>query len=330
MPEKPVMLMAMKYLASRINSSLSRRGRRAAEAGRPLLIIVLSLDLASAGCADYCRKGKPGDVLKIQSVAADHESGLLAIIAGPRVENNSPVPRLDYPFDQALRYSLPQDTSEVGYVMRTGCLISGTAGWVFVEHQTSLRLEVVGRNLGAYEGTRVRITYRANVAKHAERIRIDAVRRLDEKCTQDTLPASDLQIVVVSGEGFTNNMKKRVAQEPIVEIRDRNDRPVPGAAVSFLLPTSGPGGTFANGQGMLTVFTGPNGRAIATGFTPNNVAGRFNINVTAMMQGQTATAAISQMNAPAVAAGIGRAAIVGIVVAVVAVAASVAVLVARD
>jgi hypothetical protein len=78
---------------------------------------------------------------------------------------------------------------------------------------------------------------------------------------------------------------------------------------------------------MLSVFTGPNGRAVATGFTPNNVTGAFNINVTASVQGQTATAAISQTNAAAGAAGggIGTAATVGIVGAVAAVASVVAV-----
>jgi hypothetical protein len=100
---------------------------------------------------------------------------------------------------------------------------------------------------------------------------------------QENPPPSDLKIVVVRGEGFTNNLKKRIAREPIVEVRDRNNKPVSGATVTFLLPGGGPGGTFANGQNMLTVFTGQNGRAIATGFTPNNVAGTFNINVTATM-----------------------------------------------
>jgi hypothetical protein len=139
---------------------------------------------------------------------------------------------------------------------------------------------------------------------------------------QDTPASSDLKIVVVRGQGFTNNLKKRVAREPIVEVRDRNNRPVSGATVTFLLPSGGPGGTFAGGQNMLTVFTGPNGRAIATGFTPNNVAGSFNINVTASMQGQTASAAIGQTNAAA-GAGLGTATTVGIVGAAAAAVASI-------
>ena len=150
------------------------------------------------------------------------------------------------------------------------------------------------------------------------------------RAQQEAPPPSDLKIVVVRGDGFTNNLKKRVAREPIVEVRDRNNKPVTGATVTFLLPGGGPGGTFAGGQNMLTVFTGPNGRAIATGFTPNNIAGTFNINVTASLQGQTATAAISQTNAIAGAAagggaGLGTAATVGVVGAAAAVATAVAV-----
>jgi hypothetical protein len=141
---------------------------------------------------------------------------------------------------------------------------------------------------------------------------------------QEASPPSDLRIVVVRGEGFTNNLKKRIAREPIVEVRDRNNRPVSGATVTFLLPGGGPGGTFANGQQTLTVFTGQNGRAIATGFTPNNVAGPFNINVTASMQGQTATATISQTNAiTGAGTGLGTGATLGIVGAAAAAVASI-------
>src|SRR5690349_9311890 len=64
--------------------------------------------------------------------------------------------------------------------------------------------------------------------------------------------SSELKIVIISGDGFTNNIKKRTAHEQIVEVRDRNNKPIAGGAVSFLLPNSGPGGTFANGAHSLT------------------------------------------------------------------------------
>jgi hypothetical protein len=38
--------------------------------------------------------------------------------------------------------------------------------------------------------------------------------------------APELQILVIGGEGSINNVKQRTAREPVVEIRDRNNRPV--------------------------------------------------------------------------------------------------------
>ena len=116
--------------------------------------------------------------------------------------------------------------------------------------------------------------------------------------------ADDLRIVIISGEGFTNNIKKRTAHEQIVEVRDRNNKPIAGATLAFLLPNSGPGGTFANGAHSLTVTTNQAGRAVAM-VRPNNVVGAFKINVTASFQGQTATTAITQTNAAVAAGGAG-------------------------
>jgi hypothetical protein len=126
-------------------------------------------------------------------------------------------------------------------------------------------------------------------------------------------PAEDLKIVIIEGEGFTNNLKKRIAREPIVEVRDRNDKPVAGAAVTFTLPSGGPGGTFANGGRVLNVVTGPDGRATSSAFRANSVPGQFNINVTASYQGQIGKAVIAQSNVAAVGGGIGLGATLAIV-----------------
>ena len=120
-----------------------------------------------------------------------------------------------------------------------------------------------------------------------------------------TLPLSaqgQLNLVIVEGEGATNNIKQRTAREPIVQVEDENHKPVAGAAVVFLLPDQGASATFANGSHMLTVTTDAQGRAIAHGFHPNGVQGQFNIRVSASFQGKTATATISQSNAVAAAA----------------------------
>lgn len=114
--------------------------------------------------------------------------------------------------------------------------------------------------------------------------------------------AGQLNLVIVEGEGATNNIRQRTAREPIVQVEDENHKPVAGAAVVFLLPDQGASGTFANGSHMLTVTTDAQGRAIAHGFHPNSVQGQFNMRVSASFQGKTATATISQTNAAAAAA----------------------------
>ncbi len=123
-----------------------------------------------------------------------------------------------------------------------------------------------------------------------------------------TAPAG-LNLVIVEGEGAINNIRQRVAREPIVQVEDENHRPVAGAAVLFALPRSGASGTFANGATTLQVTTDQQGRAVARGLRPNNQAGRFQIAVTATYGVLTATIAITQMNSfTAVSAGGGAAA----------------------
>jgi hypothetical protein len=111
-----------------------------------------------------------------------------------------------------------------------------------------------------------------------------------------------LNIVIVEGEGAINNIRQRTAREPIVQVEDENHRPVAGAAVVFLLPENGPGGTFPNGARSLTVTTNQQGRAVARGFRPNNQAGKFQIQVDASYQDLTASTTISQANAVLTAA----------------------------
>jgi hypothetical protein len=111
-----------------------------------------------------------------------------------------------------------------------------------------------------------------------------------------------IHIVIVEGEGAINNVRQRVAREPIVQVEDENRKPVAGAAVTFLLPNQGAGATFANGARSLTITTDSQGRAVARGLKPNNVNGRYEIRVNASSQGRTDTVTISQTNALAAAA----------------------------
>jgi hypothetical protein len=120
-------------------------------------------------------------------------------------------------------------------------------------------------------------------------------------------PPTQLNIVIVEGDGAVNNLRQRVVREPIVRVEDQNHKPVAGAAVSFLLPGNGAGGTFANGSKLLTATTDANGQAVARGIKVNNVSGQYKIQVTASVGTLTATAAISQVNAAAAAAAAGTA-----------------------
>jgi len=110
-------------------------------------------------------------------------------------------------------------------------------------------------------------------------------------------------INIVRGKDAQNNLKKgRATSEVVVEVRDRNDKPVGGAIVTFALP-KGTGGVFANGAQTATVNTASNGQAVAS-YTARG-KGTFHMNVSVNHQGQTLTTTVTQTNLAAVGAGIG-------------------------
>jgi hypothetical protein len=65
------------------------------------------------------------------------------------------------------------------------------------------------------------------------------------------------------------------AEEPYLRVVDRKNCPVAGAPVTFVLPNSGPSGTFSDLGRVLTVFTNKDGYAAATGMVQNGVSGKF-------------------------------------------------------
>ena len=101
-----------------------------------------------------------------------------------------------------------------------------------------------------------------------------------------------LRVVVIEGEDAVNIIQQKTAVRPIVEVRDRNNLPVPGAVVTFSI--QGGASTFG-GASTLTVATNAAGQAAVTGLTPS-AAGAFQIQVSAAFQGQVATATIAQTN----------------------------------
>jgi len=105
------------------------------------------------------------------------------------------------------------------------------------------------------------------------------------------------RIEVLEGEGAINNIRLHHAKEPVVRVVDQDGHPIPNVAVTFLLPSQGASGTFADGKTLLTVMSGDDGQAVGHGLRPNGSAGQFQIRVTTSFQGQAATIDISQTNA---------------------------------
>ena len=153
-------------------------------------------------------------------------------------------------------------------------------------------------------------------------------------CTGTTGPllAQDtprLKIIIIEGEGATNNIKQRTAREPIVEVQDENNRPVGGALVTFALPNYGASGTFQGGSKVFSFTTGADGRAAGSGFQPNTAKGDLNIQVRAQSNGQTANAEIHMKNISGLGPGMSTSAKVWTVVAIAAGAAVIGVVATR-
>ena len=133
-----------------------------------------------------------------------------------------------------------------------------------------------------------------------------------------------LNLVVLEGEGATNNIRQRTAREPVVQVQDENHKPVAGAIVVFTLPSNGAGGTFANGARTLSMVSDNQGQAVARGFRPNGLKGQFQIRVNATSGGLAAAIAISQTNVALAVAGAsaGSGKLIAVLVAVGAAAAA--------
>lgn len=112
-----------------------------------------------------------------------------------------------------------------------------------------------------------------------------------------------IKITIVQGEGSLNNIRRKMAQAPVVEVKDETGRAVEGATVVFALPFAGPSGKFSDGQRTYSTKTDAQGRAAAGPFTPNEVEGRLNINVTATAGERKASIVVPQSNT--LAGGIG-------------------------
>ena len=102
-----------------------------------------------------------------------------------------------------------------------------------------------------------------------------------------------LRIVVIDGEDSVNVIGQGTAVATVVEVRDRNDLPVSGASVLFLL---GEGGTATLNAGLSQVAVTTNALGQAAVTVNPLASGAVQLQVSAAFQGQTATAAIVQTN----------------------------------
>ncbi len=103
------------------------------------------------------------------------------------------------------------------------------------------------------------------------------------------LAAQGLRVRAVESGGPVHVTGSRTSSPLMVEVTDENGAPVPGATVSFVLPPSGPGGTFPNGLTTDVVVAGADGRAAASSVRWSQTPGAFEIRVTASNGGLRAS-----------------------------------------
>lgn len=116
---------------------------------------------------------------------------------------------------------------------------------------------------------------------------------------QQQSPADSAQpsIQIVEGDGAINSIRLHRAHDPVVRVVNSRGEPLAGAMVTFLLPATGPSGSFGGNGLSLTVPTDTHGVAASRGLRPNGLAGTFQIRVTASWSGLPAVATIAQTNA---------------------------------
>ncbi len=110
-----------------------------------------------------------------------------------------------------------------------------------------------------------------------------------------TVP-TELNIIVVQGEGAINKVRQASTTEPAVRIEDQNHAPIAGATVTFTLPTEGATGHFGNGGKMLIVTTDAQGKATAAGLKVNEYPGKLVVHIDVTFRGLSARTNITQFD----------------------------------
>jgi hypothetical protein len=110
------------------------------------------------------------------------------------------------------------------------------------------------------------------------------------------VPGTPLTITILEGENAVNSISLLRSVAPVVEIRDSNDFPVEDASVTFTLPATEPGGSFAQGGKTFSTRSDVHGQAIALPIVPSG-PGKFQIGVTAIAGDRKGDTVINQTNA---------------------------------
>ncbi len=111
-----------------------------------------------------------------------------------------------------------------------------------------------------------------------------------------------LKILVLAGNNEQNDLERRVMAPLVVQVLDRDERPVETAEVVFRFPISGPGATFAGGKTALTVRTNTEGQAAALNWMANGQVGKFQVHVNASYGNQVGETTVSMSNVTTVVA----------------------------
>ncbi len=120
-----------------------------------------------------------------------------------------------------------------------------------------------------------------------------------------------LRIRVIEGENAAYPAGSRATRGITVQVTDPAGQPVEGAAVSFSLPTDGPGGAFASGSRNEVAVTHADGRAAAWGMQWNNSVGSFGILISAAKGQERASVVCAQSLTDAPARDHGNARVAG-------------------
>jgi hypothetical protein len=105
-----------------------------------------------------------------------------------------------------------------------------------------------------------------------------------------------LKIIVLAGKNEMNDLERHVMAPLVVQVMDRDDRPVGAADVVFRFPVSGPGAEFPGGKPALTVRTNSEGQAAALNWMANGMVGRFDVHVTATYGNQVGETTLAMTN----------------------------------